>query len=416
MSRSEALDATTDADAVSRDRVVALLPMRHDSERVPGKNYRPLDGRPLFHHVVDALRASERVDGIVIDTDSPLIAADVAGTYPGVTVLERPEELRGGDVPMNDVLVHDVTQVEAEWLLADAQHQPAADAPTTIRRAVDEFFLRRADHDSLFSVTPLQTRLWTPDGRPLNHDPDVLLRTQDLPPVLEENSCLYLFDKTDLLQRRNRIGRAPAALRRSRRARPGTSTTSSIGGSPRCSTPNGSERHPAPGHEPARAHHLPADAELPGGVPRAPRAHDLALDVPQVLQAPTEDELIEIIGEADGIIAGDDPLTARVLEQAKRLRVISKWGVGTDGIDKAAAARLGIEVTEHAGGVRRRGRRRGRRVHRAAGSAAAPHGRVGPAGRLAQGRRPVDRAARRWASSASATSARPSHDAGSASG
>lgn len=208
MSRSEALDATTDADAVSRDRVVALLPMRHDSERVPGKNYRPLDGRPLFHHVVDALRASERVDGIVIDTDSPLIAADVAGTYPGVTVLERPEELRGGDVPMNDVLVHDVTQVEAEWFLQTHSTNPLLTSDT-IRRAVDEFFLRRADHDSLFSVTPLQTRLWTPDGRPLNHDPDVLLRTQDLPPVLEENSCLYLFNKTDLLQRRNRIGRRP---------------------------------------------------------------------------------------------------------------------------------------------------------------------------------------------------------------
>lgn len=72
--------------------------------------------------------------------------------------------------------------------------------------------------------------------------------------------------------------------------------------------------------------------------------HDLAVDAPEVLQAPTEDELIELIGEADGIIAGDDPLSARVLEHAMRLRVISKWGVGTDGIDQAAAERLGIQV------------------------------------------------------------------------
>jgi D-3-phosphoglycerate dehydrogenase / 2-oxoglutarate reductase len=73
--------------------------------------------------------------------------------------------------------------------------------------------------------------------------------------------------------------------------------------------------------------------------------HDLEIDAPEVVQAPTEDELIELIGEAEGMIAGDDPLSARVLEHAKRLRIISKWGVGTDGIDRAAAERLGIRVT-----------------------------------------------------------------------
>jgi D-3-phosphoglycerate dehydrogenase len=73
--------------------------------------------------------------------------------------------------------------------------------------------------------------------------------------------------------------------------------------------------------------------------------HDLEVDVPEVVQAPTEDELIELIEDAEGMIAGDDPLSARVLEHAKRLRIISKWGVGTDGIDKAAAERLGIRVT-----------------------------------------------------------------------
>lgn len=77
--------------------------------------------------------------------------------------------------------------------------------------------------------------------------------------------------------------------------------------------------------------------------------HDLELVLPEVVQQPTEDELIAIIGGFDGMIAGDDPLTARVLEQAGRLKILSKWGVGTDGIDKAAAARLGIPVTNTPG-------------------------------------------------------------------
>lgn len=66
---------------------------------------------------------------------------------------------------------------------------------------------------------------------------------------------------------------------------------------------------------------------------------------PEVVQQPTEAELIEIIGDFDGMIAGDDPLTADVLAHADRMKIISKWGVGTDGIDKAAAAARGIKVT-----------------------------------------------------------------------
>jgi D-3-phosphoglycerate dehydrogenase / 2-oxoglutarate reductase len=75
----------------------------------------------------------------------------------------------------------------------------------------------------------------------------------------------------------------------------------------------------------------------------------LELVMPEVVQQPSEDDLIEIIGGFDGMIAGDDPLTARVLAQAKRMRIISKWGVGIDGIDLDAARRLGIPVVNTPG-------------------------------------------------------------------
>ena len=63
--------------------------------------------------------------------------------------------------------------------------------------------------DSLFSVTRWQTRLYDADGRAINHDPEVLLRTQDLPPVYEENSNLYLFTRESLQRRKHRIGERP---------------------------------------------------------------------------------------------------------------------------------------------------------------------------------------------------------------
>ena len=55
----------------------------------------------------------------------------------------------------------------------------------------------------------MQTRLWNTSGQPVNHDPQVLLRTQDLPPVYEENSNIYIFKRETLERRGNRLGERP---------------------------------------------------------------------------------------------------------------------------------------------------------------------------------------------------------------
>ncbi|MEK7253629.1 MAG: acylneuraminate cytidylyltransferase family protein, partial [Bacteroidota bacterium] len=67
-------------------------------------------------------------------------------------------------------------------------------------------------YDSLFSVTRLQTRLWDELARAVNHNPNILLRTQDLPPIFEENSCMYIFSKAILERKHNRIGDRPYLL------------------------------------------------------------------------------------------------------------------------------------------------------------------------------------------------------------
>jgi CMP-N-acetylneuraminic acid synthetase len=189
-------------------RIVAFVPMRHDSERVKGKNYRPLGGRPLYHHIVSSLLACPQIDEVVIDTDSPLITEEAKSAFPEVYVLPRPEHLLGGDVPMNDVLLNDIEQVEADLYVQTHSTNPLL-RTETIQEALEAFLEARDLHDSLFTVTPLHTRLWTPEGGAINHDPEVLLRTQDLPPVMEENSCLYVFDAATLRGRGNRIGERP---------------------------------------------------------------------------------------------------------------------------------------------------------------------------------------------------------------
>jgi CMP-N-acetylneuraminic acid synthetase len=190
-------------------RLVALMPMRHDSERVPGKNYRPFgDGRPLFHHALEALAGCHQIEAIVIDTDSPTIKEQCAEHFPNVTVLDRPEHLRAAMTPMNDVLLHDATQVKSELYLQTHSTNPLL-RTETIHRAIETFLEHRPSHDSLFGVTRVQARFWNGDGKAVNHNPDVLVRTQDLPPFFEENSCVYIFEGETLKQRHNRIGERP---------------------------------------------------------------------------------------------------------------------------------------------------------------------------------------------------------------
>lgn len=191
--------------------IAAIVPMRHSSERVKGKNYRDFGGKPLYHHIVGSLLACPSIQQVVIDTDSPFILEDAAKHFPAVRLLERPEHLRAGEIPMNDVLLHTTGQLEADFFLQTHSTNPLLSAPT-IERGVQLFLKNFPIYDSLFTVTRLQTRLWDSLARAVNHNPNILLRTQDLPPIYEENSCMYIFSRDILLKKHNRLGDRPYML------------------------------------------------------------------------------------------------------------------------------------------------------------------------------------------------------------
>jgi len=193
---------------MSLDRVVALVPMRHHSQRVPGKNYRPIAGKPLFHHIVDTLLQVPEITKIVIDTDSPDIHEQVAAKYPTVDVLERPEHLRADTIAMNEVLMYDTSKYPADLYLQTHSTNPLLKADS-LRKAVQFMQANYPAYDSLFSVTKVQSRLYDELGRAINHNPNILLQTQDLPPVYEENSCMYIFTRETIEKRRTRIGDRP---------------------------------------------------------------------------------------------------------------------------------------------------------------------------------------------------------------
>jgi len=189
-------------------KIIALVPMRHDSQRVIGKNYRMLAGRPLYQHILSTLQSCSEIAEIVVDTDSEKIIDGIKQAYPEVQIIVRPDHLREGETSMNEILLHDTAQFEADYYLQTHSTNPLLRSET-ISRAIKTLLENYPDYDSLFSVTRRQTRLWDELGRAINHNPAILLRTQDLPAVYEENSCLYMFTRETLVIEHNRLGRRP---------------------------------------------------------------------------------------------------------------------------------------------------------------------------------------------------------------
>lgn len=189
-------------------KVIALVPMKAHSERVPNKNTRVFAGRPLYYHILDALEHTYAIDEVIVDTDSEEIAAGATSAFSKVRIVRRPEELRGDFVSMNKIIAHDLGQSPGDIYLQTHATNPLLKTKTLSN--VLNRFAKAENHDSLFTVTRLQTRLYTADGKPINHSPAELIRTQDLPPVYEENSCVYVFTKESFESAAGgRIGKRP---------------------------------------------------------------------------------------------------------------------------------------------------------------------------------------------------------------
>lgn len=188
----------------------ALLPMKGNSERVKNKNMKDFNGKPLYHAIMKTLLNSNYIESIIIDTDSELIAQDVRKNFHDhVMVLPRPFEICGDTVSMNEIIAYDLSQLEGEYFLQTHSTNPLL-MTQTLNDAIEAYFNTKNCYDSLFSVTKIQTRFYDQDAHPINHNPQELLRTQDLKPWYEENSNFYIFSKEAFYKAGNkRIGLKP---------------------------------------------------------------------------------------------------------------------------------------------------------------------------------------------------------------
>ncbi len=199
-----------------KKKVVATVPMKGHSSRIPKKNMRLLCGKPMYHWVVEALLKVDEIEKIMINTDSDKILKDARTFFPDARVVayKRPNFLLGDYVSMNSLIKYDMDMAGGEYFLQTHATNPLI-MPETIKKAVNLYFDSLDTYDSLFTVNRLQVRLYHSDGRPVNHDPEnpAHIHSQNIESIYEENSNIYVFSRSSFYaNKERRYGLQPQML------------------------------------------------------------------------------------------------------------------------------------------------------------------------------------------------------------
>ncbi len=189
-------------------RVLALIPARGGSKRIPRKNLAPLAGRPLIAWTIEAALAAHSVDRVVVSTDDPEIADTARSLGAGVPFL-RPAALAGDQAGSLAVLRHALEALEGTVEACDlvALLQPTSPLRTAddIDAAASLFEARGAR--AVISVCPADHPPEWCNRLPADHSLEGFLppeargrRSQDLPPAYRLNGAIYLYRCQDVLQ------------------------------------------------------------------------------------------------------------------------------------------------------------------------------------------------------------------------
>ena len=182
--------------------------MKSHSERIPGKNIKKLNGKPLFFYIADTLRSTNLFEVLVINTDSQEIEKLAKERYfDWVKINVRPSHLCGDYVSMNSIIEYDVNCFGIENDFFQTHSTNPLLTKETINHSVDLYYMNRREEiaDSLFSVNKIKTRLYDGNTIPINHSPERLERTQDLQEIYEENSNIYIFSGASFMSNNHRI-------------------------------------------------------------------------------------------------------------------------------------------------------------------------------------------------------------------
>lgn len=186
-------------------RTVCIIPIKANSERVPGKNLRILNGKKLYQYISEHVKEADVFDDVYIDTNSQEVAEYAESM--GFHAMERKPELALNTANGNDLLMYHYKVLPGY----DYYFQLFATAPylkaSSIKACYDRL-VSTEEYDSCFTATENHSFYWF-GGTPVNYRPGILPRSQDMPPVIEETTGLYGISNEALEHYHCRIGKKP---------------------------------------------------------------------------------------------------------------------------------------------------------------------------------------------------------------
>lgn len=186
-------------------KTACFIPIKANSERVPGKNLKMMNGKPLYQYICEHVKQADVFDDIYIDTNSNEII-EYAKSH-GFIPVKREEWLLGSSANGNDLLVHHYKMFPQYDLYFQIFATAPYLQPESIKTCV-ELLMNDDRYDSCFTATENHSFYWL-NGVPVNYRPGILPRSQDMAPVMEETTGLYGMRKSSLDKYRCRIGAKP---------------------------------------------------------------------------------------------------------------------------------------------------------------------------------------------------------------
>lgn len=183
-------------------KVVALVPIKLNSQRLPHKNILPLAGKPLCWHILDTLCQVDKIDEVYVYCSDE----EVVKYIPAQAIfLKRDKELDGDLVKGFDIYRKFIAEVDADVYVLAHTTSPFI-KKSSIENAIEKVL--QGENDSAFSAERIQTFAWY-KGKPINYDINDVPRTQDMEPIWVETSAFFMFEKEIFTKHNRRIGFNP---------------------------------------------------------------------------------------------------------------------------------------------------------------------------------------------------------------
>lgn len=183
-------------------KLVAVMPIKLNNERLPGKNTKLLGDKPLIQYQLDMLLQVEEVDEIYVYCSNPAVKEYLPE---GVQFLQRSEKLDLPTANFSEIFTSFMQEKDADVYMYVHATAPFVTVETT-KECIEA--VCEKDYDSAFCAVMIQDFLWK-DNKPLNFEADKVPRSQDIEPIWRETSGVYVFEKEVFSSLHRRIGNNP---------------------------------------------------------------------------------------------------------------------------------------------------------------------------------------------------------------